>query len=363
MARLGRKHVTRVTAGALCLALAALSAGRDVEARPQRRPAPEATSASDGLETLRNKINANTVSIISGNITGTYLRYASDIASVLDEGENMRVLPIVGAGAVRNVTDIMFLRGVDMGLVRPDSVEAIRREGRVGDVASKVQYIARLVDDEMHVVAGSDVTDLRQLAGKKVNFDVVGSGTHFSSTLIFERLGIAVERTAYEQAVAYEKLKSGEIAASIFFGGKPVSGVAGFSDEAKRFHLVSVPFDQRLADYYLPATLNGKDYPNLLRNGETVDTLAAPTLLAVFNLSPDNERYRRVSRFIDVFFTKFPEFLKPPRHPKWREVNLSATVPGWSRFKPAQDWLDKRAGTRGQNEGGTEGRSGGSGQR
>src|SRR5262249_59014334 len=29
----------------------------------------------------------------------------------------------------------------------------------------------------------------------------------------------------------------------------------------------------------------------------------------------------------------------PSRHPKWREVNLSAEMPGWTRFKPAAEWL------------------------
>lgn len=336
-------------AGVVCAALCAISivaAGSFVasEAFGQTRLRQAAKPAlEDPVEAARRKINASTVSIVSGNITGTYLRYAADIASVLDDGENLRVLPILSAGAVQNVTDIMFLKGVDMGLVRTDSVEAIRRAGKYGDVRTKVQYIARLVDDEMHVIAPREITDLRQLAGKRVNFDVIGSGTHFSSELIFERLGIDVETTAYEQSVAYEKLRAGEIDASIFFGGNPVVGVANFKNPDNKYHLVPVHFDEKLADYYLPATLSAKDYPNLLGSDETVDTIAAPTLLAVYNLRQDNERYQRVAHFVEAFFSKFSGFLKPPRHPKWREVNLAATVPGWTRFKPAQDWLDRMA--------------------
>jgi uncharacterized protein len=324
------------------LAFGSLMAG-DAIGQPRARSADPRPRGDDPVERVRQKINANTVSIVSGNITGTYLRYAADIASVLDDGDNLRVLPILSAGAVQNVTDIMFLKGVDMGLVRTDSVEAIRRDGRFGDVQTKVQYITRLVDDEMHVIAPKEITDIRQLAGKRVNLDVVGSGTHFSSELIFERLGIKVEPTAYEQSVAYEKLRAGEIDASIFFGGNPVVGIANFKNADSKYHLVPVQFDQKLADYYLPATLSAKDYPNLLGSGETIDTIAAPTLLAVYNLRQDNERYQRVAHFVDAFFSKFSEFLKPPRHPKWREVNLAATVPGWTRFKPAQDWLDARA--------------------
>ena len=52
---------------------------------------------------------------------------------------------------------------------------------------------------------------------------------------------------------------------------------------------------------------------------------------------------------MDAFFSRFDEFQQPPRHPKWREVNLTAEVPGWTRFQPAQDWLVRQttAGTAG----------------
>ena len=64
--------------------------------------------------------------------------------------------------------------------------------------------------------------------------------------------------------------------------------------------------------------------------------------MAVFAWQQGNERYAKVSRFIDAFFTKFPELLKPPRHPKWKDVNLAAKVPGWTRFGPAQDALARQ---------------------
>ena len=32
---------------------------------------------------------------------------------------------------------------------------------------------------------------------------------------------------------------------------------------------------------------------------------------------------------------------KPPRHPKWKEASVSAVIPGWQRFKPAQEWIDR----------------------
>ena len=43
------------------------------------------------------------------------------------------------------------------------------------------------------------------------------------------------------------------------------------------------------------------------------------------------------------FFDNIAKFHGPGRHPKWRDINLNAKVPGWIRFKPAQQWLDAYA--------------------
>jgi hypothetical protein len=112
-------------------------------------------------------------------------------------------------------------------------------------------------------------------------------------------------------------------------------------NEDRRLHLVSIPYDPRLQDLYLPSAFTSEEYPNLIAPGETVETLAASVLLAVFNWNPGTERYTKVARFVDALFSKVDEFYKPPRHPKWKEASITAVVPGWQRFKAAQDWLDR----------------------
>jgi hypothetical protein len=90
---------------------------------------------------------------------------------------------------------------------------------------------------------------------------------------------------------------------------------------------------------YLPAQLNYEDYPNLIEKRQRVDTIAVPAVLAAYNWAPNTDRYRRLAHFVDVFFGKISDFQKPPFHPKWKEVSLIASLSGWTRFKPAQDWL------------------------
>ena len=85
--------------------------------------------------------------------------------------------------------------------------------------------------------------------------------------------------------------------------------------------------------------MSGEEYPNLLAPDETVETVATSVLLVTFNWPENTERYRRTAKFVDAFFSKIDEFLKPPRHPKWSESSINVKTLGCERFKAADDWL------------------------
>jgi TRAP transporter TAXI family solute receptor len=291
---------------------------------------------------ISDRLNSNTVTIVSGNPNGTYLYFAYDMSAVLDDGNALRVLPIVGKGAAQNTKDLLYLKGVDMGITQSDILRHFSNTGELGaNIAGRLRYIARLFNEEMHVLANAQIKSVEELRGQKVNFSDAGSGTQISSRLIFNALGLKVEEVNMGQADAFEAIKRGEIAATVLFGGKPTAAFAKLNTGASDFRLLSVPFAPDLHQDYLPSTLSNADYPNLIPQGETVDTIAVGSVLAVFNWAPDNDRYRRVAQFTEALFSKFNKFLEAPRHPKWREVNLAATLSGWQRFGAAQEWLDK----------------------
>lgn len=288
-----------------------------------------------------SRINAGTVGIVSGGADGTYIRIAADLANVLD-GENLRVLPMIGRGSLQNLRDIMFLRGVDIGIVQMDAREQLKAENLQTDAVRRLRFITRLYNEEVHIIANREIADIRQLEGKKVNIDKVGSGTNLTARLIFEKLGVKPELTTYDQGSSYERLRSGEIQAAVYVAGRPVRAIAEFQSEG-RFHLLPIPFEGEIAESYFPARFSNTDYPRLVDQDKPVETLAVGSLLAVFNWPENSDRYSRVSRFVDAFFSRFDEFLQPGRHPKWKEVNLAADVPGWERVKPAQEWLNRTA--------------------
>jgi TRAP-type uncharacterized transport system substrate-binding protein len=240
---------------------------------------------------------------------------------------------------VQSVSDILFLQGVDLGIVRSDTLDYLERKGIAKDIKKQFTYVTKLYNEEMHVIASKSIRNLRELEGKTVSVDLPNGGTFVTALTVFERLGMKPKVVYIEQRIALEKLKAGEIDAVIVCGGKPYKSVSGFKDD--RFHLVPVNYEKPLQDDYLPASLSAKDYPNLISGEERVDTIAVPAVLAAYNWAPKTERYNKLANFVDAFFTKFPTFQNPPFHPKWREVSLSAPLPGWQRLPVAQQWLDR----------------------
>ncbi len=322
---------------ACVIAAAAILAFASVAfAQSPARPRPAAPSPAE-------RMNAGVVSVISGGVTGTYVRIAAEMANVLDDGDRLRVLPMIGRGSAQNIRDLLFLRGVDVGIVQMDAREALGPEA--GESKRQLQYIARLYNEEVHVVSRREIGDLRALQGRKVNIDVPGSGTNLTARTIFERLGVKPDFVTLDQGAAFERLKAGEIDAAVFVSGRPVRVVADLPADG-RLKLLPIPFENALAELYLPARLSSDDYPAVVQKGGSVETLAVGSILAVYGWPTGSDRYKRVERFVEAFFSRFDEFLKPGRHPKWQEVNLTAEVPGWTRFKAAQDWLDRAPSAR-----------------
>jgi len=292
-----------------------------------------------GSTNTKQSLNANTVTLISGTIGGTYVQFGADLASVLDDGNKLRVLPIVGRGSVQSVADILFLQGVDLGIVRADTLDYLEKKGFAKDIKKQFTYVTKLYNEEMHVIAPKAIKSLKELEGKTVSVDLPNGGTFVTAMVVFERLGINPKFVYVEQRIALERMKAGEIDAVIAVQGKPSKAVGQFKDD--RFHLVPVEYAKALQGDYLPASLNAKDYPNLIGEQERVDTIAVPAVLAAYNWAPNTERYRKLALFVDAFFTKFPAFQNPPFHPKWKEVSLAAPLPDWNRLPAAKQWLEK----------------------
>jgi uncharacterized protein len=301
---------------------------------------PPAGAARYPVSPTAAAVNRGVVELETGRAAGISVRIAEDLANVVDDGATRRVLPVVGKGAVQNISDLDLLHGVDMAILQDDVLNYAQQQNLFPGLSNRITYIAKLYNEEFHLLARRDIKTVADLANQKVNVDLRGAGTEITAYRLFTLLHIPIVATHDAEEVALEKLKNGEIAALAFVAGKPAPI---FSDliSANGLHFLSIPLDQAVTAAYVPARLTADDYPALINYNQPVDTVAVGAVLAVANLQPDSDRYRNVVNFVDAFFTGFQSLLTPGHDPKWREVNIAAELPGWHRFPPAAEWLQR----------------------
>ena len=300
-------------------------------------------------EEKKRQANDIAVTVIVSGLSCTCARFTEDIRNVVNDlgPDGVRVLPILGVGGLQNVNDVLFLKNVDMAVVDEDNLRLLKKKDPVlyANVEQRVQYITKLYNSEFQVLARNDIRSYDDLRGKKVNFNLKDSQTEVTADMVFNALNMQTQRSYYDNDEALKRLISGEISAMIILTGAPQAMLAKVKKEDGVHFL---PLDQEslpnhklgeLFANYLPADLTHEHYPNLIAEGTTVPTIANRALLVAYTWPEDSPRYKRVAKFIDAFFSKIDQFNNPSRHPKWREVNLSAEMPGWVRFQPAAEWL------------------------
>lgn len=284
--------------------------------------------------------NRGIVQLVTGGSAGASTRIGEDLASIFDDGATRRLLPVIGRNALQNYADLTLLRGIDMAFLQADVIEGLRQQRGQAGVETTFTYIAKLYNEEFHLLARDGLNTVADLAKRKVNVDVAGSGTVITAERLFQVLGVQVEATHDRQEVALEKLRRGEIDAMAFVAGKPASLFLG-RGQYDGLHFVAIPSSPAIPAIYAAASLTAADYPGLIKADAPVATIAVGTLLAAANLVPDSDRNRAVNGFVEIFFTQFATLLEPGHHPKWQETDLAADMPGWKRFPAAQQWLDK----------------------
>jgi TRAP-type uncharacterized transport system substrate-binding protein len=307
----------------------------------QSRDASSRSSSTNPRDAeIRDRINASTIGLAGGLLEGAPIRFATEIARVVNDGGVTHVLPVVTRGPTENVNDLLYLRGIDAAIINSDSLDEYKSQ--VPQIRERITYLLSLFPSELHIFVRPEIKSLADLAGKKVNFNTQGTAAAYSGPLIFSRLGVDVEKTFIPHPVALEQMKRGEIAAVVFVTSKPVDAFAkGKWDDGFKF--LPIEFGPKFEDYYLATALDSTDYPNLIAKGEKIPTISVPTLLAAYNWRPNSPRYSRLARFTEELFGRIDKLQSAGFDAKWKDVNLDTRVPGLERFRPAQEWLDRKA--------------------
>lgn len=284
-------------------------------------------------EVKRKTVNRGVVGILGGGPDGTYIELVEDLATLLDDGYDLRILPMTSKGSVRGVEDLLYLKGVDIAFLQSDVLEyfATDLKQQFPDLDQRLRYVTRLYNEELHILARADIGSIEELNGMRVNLGPIGSGTNLTSLIILRQLGIDVLVSNYENDIALEKLKNGELDAWFRVAGKPIRAVTELSDSSE-LRLLSVPA-ARIDGPYVQASFTSADYNHLIPLNTSVATISVPAVMAAYNWPLGHPKRAKVERFVSSFRTNFHLLKQKPFHQKWLEVDLDADVAGWRRFE------------------------------
>jgi uncharacterized protein len=278
------------------------------------------------------------IGIISGSITGTYARFAAQMASAIDS-DTIRILPMLGKGSQQNIRDLLQINGIDIAIVQSDVLDYYKNTQEIPNIQDSIRYIGKLYNEEVHIVTRKDVDGVKALEGGLVGVGPAGSGTEMTALTLLKALGVSVTPVNASNQEAIDQVKSGALAAAIFVAGKPTPAFEGIT-EADGLKLLPIELGKSVQGAYFPATFEHADYPNLVPEGTSVDTAAVGAVLAVFNWRQGTPRYQAVSDFCADLMSAL-EILQAGEayHPKWKEVDLTVEVPGWERFGGMKELL------------------------
>ena len=146
----------------------------------------------------------------------------------------------MGRGSVQAVSDILLLKGVDAGIVRKDTLSYLDRKDFAKDIRNQFVYVAKMFNEEMHVLAPKTITSMKDLDGKTVVVDLPDSSTFVTAINVFDQLGIRPHLIYQEPRLAVEQLRKGEVDAIVAIEGKPVQWLSQITD--RNLHLVPVEY-------------------------------------------------------------------------------------------------------------------------
>src|SRR5215210_637379 len=201
--------MTGVFRWALCIlaVTATISVGTDLTGEAAEPGAPAQTSAV---------VNRGVVELVTGRSGDGSVRMAEEIASIVDDGATRRLVPVLGKGNLQNITDLKYLRGIDLAIVPTDVLEYAREKRLYPGLEGSLSYITKLYNQELHLLARSDVKRIADLTGQTVNVDLQGSSTAYTTTRLFNLLGTNVKIANDNLDAALQKLRNGETAALAF---------------------------------------------------------------------------------------------------------------------------------------------------
>ncbi|MEQ1718003.1 MAG: transporter substrate-binding domain-containing protein, partial [Hyphomicrobium sp.] len=243
----------------------------------------------------------------------------------------LRVLPIAGEGATGNLRDLLMLKGVDLAILDSDILAHLDLTGEYPDARRRIRYVTHLFDQTVYLLARKDVKTIEALRGRKV----AAGHSAMTAKTIFGLNRIEVEVLSMDVLQALRAPASGGVEAVVLSSGE-ITRLGIDAATLGDFHLLPVPQLPAVLKVYRSVRIATEELAGVARATATVDSVKVSTLLAVFDWTPQQSRYINVTTFIKGAFAALPELREGAGGALWRQVDVRAEIPGWTRYAASE---------------------------
>src|SRR5262249_21714252 len=156
------------------------------------------TSACAAAPDPRTEARNGLVSVLTDGIVDPNGRATQAINQLADYASHLakvRVLPIAGHGAVANVRDLLYLRGVDLAVLNNDVLAFLDQTRQYPDARRRIRYVTHLFDQKVFLLARKDINAIEALRGRRLAVLSEAGGGRVTATVLFglRKVDVAVE--------------------------------------------------------------------------------------------------------------------------------------------------------------------------
>jgi len=280
------------------------------------------------LSTAANGAEQVFLGLITGDLKSTAHQVGMDLKALLKR-HNIHLAVFNSRGPVENIYAVYQRPGNHLGMVQSDVlafVAKVKTDHRLQLIADKIKWVYPLYDQEIHILAAAKILSFGDLAGKRVAIGPAEGGAYLTSRLLFEISGVSpAALVTFGNSRALDEIKAGNIDAIVIVDGTPVERLALDVSVNDGLHLLPVVYDDIRA-FYPATTIPAGTYP-----WQTTDvpTVAVKSVLVAYDFR--NHHCRTIGGVAGLIMENL-DWLRFNGHPKWKTVDLNATVKGWERY-------------------------------
>ncbi|HEU0059118.1 MAG TPA: hypothetical protein VFR19_04500 [Hyphomicrobiaceae bacterium] len=304
---------------AVAICLSALSA------QAQRRPSDQETVATGMVTVL-------TDGIADPNGQGTLA--VNELAERLGQIGTLRVLPIAGHGGDENARDLLYLKGVDLAILNSDLLAYLEQARKYPDARRRLRYVTHLLDQKVYLLARKEFSSIEQLRGRRLLVLSRSGSSYATAIALFGLLKIEVKLQWPGPDAVLGDAGSTDFDAVLLLSSE-LNRLRLGAQLRENFRLLPISMTPALQKAYLPAVVEAQEIPGLAATERKLDTVAVSTLLTVYDWNVKHSRFNSVKNFIAAFFTALPELRRQGSASVWRQLNIDARPPGWTRHVAA----------------------------